>query len=638
MGKNILSKSVMMAVLMTGSVIWVTIGHAEEQQKFLLDEMVVTASRLEEKEFKANADIQVISRREIKQKHYDNVSSALRDVPGVFIAHYGGNGEGSISNNLYINGSSNVVVLVDGQRANINGSCGTSGKMALAEISNMEGIERIEILKSSAATLYGSDAQGGVINIITRKPLEGEIKTKLTAITGSYGREQYNFVHSGAKDGFYWNVSEQKKRSGDYKDGWGRTIVDKLNATNNTYKLGKRFGDNADLYINYMTYKSDYIITNGGWSTPDITPGSRDNSRFETVYDQKINNNLNNRLAFFRNVNKAQESNGIKVNDFVTEGFSNQLTYKNGKHTVITGLDYYRDKINLYKNKSANTSGEKISNKALFMQDEWNFSERWKLTSGIRFDDQSRYGRANTPSFVLGYSPSEKMNVYFGYKKFFTAPYVAHLYSAVYGNPDLQAERGRALEAGVNYIFDNTLSGSMNIFKRDSDDAMAFDSTPTATHPKGQYVNIDQEHARGISLRLRKDFGSGFASTVGYNYLYIKPDAGKGPNRNGALPRSTFNVGLDYTSEKWETSLNGRLTVGKAQNRGNNQTVGKSFRTYWVWDSTINYKASKMINVFAKVNNIFDQMYTETSYELDPESKWFSSPGRNFQIGVEYSF
>lgn len=634
-----LSNAVLMSVLMSTSVVWGTTAFAADNlQEYSLDTMVVTASRTSEEEFKANANIQVITRKQIEERHFDNISQALRDIPGVFIAHYGSNGEGSISNNLYINGSSNVVVLIDGQRANINGSCGTAGKMALAEISNMEGVEKVEILKSSASTLYGSDAQGGVINIITRKIKDGESKSKITAITGSYDREQYNFSHSGSKDGFYWNISAQKKRTGDYKDGWGRKIVDKLDATNNTYKIGKRFNDNAELFVNYMTYKSDYVITNSGWSAPDITPGTRDNSRFETVYNQKVNNNLENNLSYFRNRNKGQEKDYFKVNDFTTEGFSDQLTYKDGKHTIVSGIDYYRDKVNLYKNKSANTSGVKISNKSFFVQDEWTFNDKWKFTSGLRMDDQSRYGRANTPSFVLGYSPSDKINAYFGYKRFFTAPYIAHLYSAVYGNPDLRAERGTSLEAGMNFIIDDTTTGSLNVFKRDSNDAMAYDATPTATHPKGQYVNIAQEHARGASLRLNKILGNGFSANVGYNYLYIKPDAGKAPNRNGAMPRSNFNLGMNYNSSKFNVDLAGRLTVGKAQNRSKNQTIGKSFRTYWVWDSAVNYKPTKTINIFARVNNIFNRMYTETSYELNPNDKWFSAPGRNFELGVEYSF
>ena len=166
----------------------------------------------------------------------------------------------------------------------------------------------------------------------------------------------------------------------------------------------------------------------------------------------------------------------------------------------------------------------------------------------------------------------------------------------------------------MNFIIDDTTTGSLNVFKRDSNDAMAYDDTPTATHPKGQYVNIAQEHARGASLRLNKILGNGFSANVGYNYLYIKPDAGKAPNRNGAMPRSNFNLGMNYNSSKFNVDLAGRLTVGKAQNRSKNQTIGKSFRTYWVWDSVVNYKPTKTINIFARVNNIFNRMYTETSY------------------------
>ena len=626
-------------ILLTGALTNVVLlSYADNMQSFDLDAIVVTASKIEEKEFRANADIQVIMRSQIDAKHYDNLSSALRDIPGVFIAHYGGNGESSFSNNLYINGSSNVVVLIDGQRANINGSCGTAGKMALAEISNMEGIERIEILKSSASTLYGSDAQGGVINIITRKMKDGQISTRLSAVTGSYDREMYNIVHSGGKNGYYWNISAQKKKIGDYKDGWGRTIQDRVNATNNTYKIGKKFSDKAEIFANYMTYKSDYLITNGGWSKPKLAEGTRDNSRFEFVYDQVINTDLNNRFSYFRNTNLLCESARLKINNFSTEGFTDQLNYTNGKHVLVTGIDFYRDKINQYKNASAHTTGEKISNKSIFVQDEWNFSNQWKLTSGIRFDDQSRFGRANTPSFVLGYTPNEKVSAYVGYKRFFTAPYIAHLYSAVYGNPDLRPERGTSLEAGVNYMFDTKTLVNFNVFKRDSDDAMAFDSTPTATHPKGQYVNIAQEHARGLSLRFKKDLGSGFTTTAAYNYLYIKPDGKKAPNRNGAMPRSTFNVGVDYNRDKWDLGISGRLTVGKAQNRADNQTIGKPFRTYWVWDGILNYRMNKSIRIFGRVNNMFNQMFTETSYELNPNSAWFSAPGRNFEVGLEYSF
>ena len=88
--KKSLSKSTLMTALITGSVIWggYTVGHAEEQQAFFLDEMVVTATRTPVEAFKANANISVITKKEIEERHYQDLSEALRMVPGVYIGNY----------------------------------------------------------------------------------------------------------------------------------------------------------------------------------------------------------------------------------------------------------------------------------------------------------------------------------------------------------------------------------------------------------------------------------------------------------------------------------------------------------------------------------------------------------------------
>ena len=104
----------------------------------------------------------MVTRKKIEERHYNNALDALRDIPGVTIAGYGNTGEVYSSNSLILNGSDKIIVLIDGVRANINGSSGTYGKMAISELSNMDAIERIEVLKSSASTLYGADAAGGV--------------------------------------------------------------------------------------------------------------------------------------------------------------------------------------------------------------------------------------------------------------------------------------------------------------------------------------------------------------------------------------------------------------------------------------------------------------------------------------------
>lgn len=146
---------------------------AEEPDVYSLDQVVVTANRTPVKEIDANADVNVVTREEIQEHHYQDVSEALRHIPGVMIVNNSASGQNYSSNNVYINGSKNVVLLIDGMRMKTNGN--EMSNINLGEYVNMDSIERIEVLKGSASTLYGSDAQGGVINIITRHPKNGEV-------------------------------------------------------------------------------------------------------------------------------------------------------------------------------------------------------------------------------------------------------------------------------------------------------------------------------------------------------------------------------------------------------------------------------------------------------------------------------
>ena len=119
-----------------------------------------------EKKIDTNASVSVVTSKQIAQKHFNDVSEALRAVPGVVLGNYSASGQNYSSNKVFINGSSNVVILVDGMRRNTNGVSGSA--VNLGTLTDMASIERIEVLKGSASTLYGSDAQGGVINIITK--------------------------------------------------------------------------------------------------------------------------------------------------------------------------------------------------------------------------------------------------------------------------------------------------------------------------------------------------------------------------------------------------------------------------------------------------------------------------------------
>lgn len=159
-----------------------------------LDPVVVTATRTEVAMSEAPANVAVVTADQIEQRGYTDVMSALRDVPGVEIREYG-NGVGyEASSSLYLNGAKEVVWMVDGVRMNTRGT-----NLALSNLRDMRNIERIEVVKSVTGALYGAEAKGGVINIITKKPQEG-IHGNAGILVGNFGRKQYT-VGADAKSG-----------------------------------------------------------------------------------------------------------------------------------------------------------------------------------------------------------------------------------------------------------------------------------------------------------------------------------------------------------------------------------------------------------------------------------------------------
>lgn len=188
------------------------------------------------------------------------------------LAGYSASAQNYSTNQVYINGSSNVVVLVDGMRKNTNGITGASAN--LGQLVDMDSVDHIEVLKGSASTLYGSDAQGGVINIITKTPKEG-VHTMLTMSFGNEDKEKYNLYNEGREGNVFWSVEAGKELMGDFKDGWGRRVINHLNAEHYNVKLGYDLGNDSDIVFNYGKYKSHYTRPDAGSNDKTADKGKR---------------------------------------------------------------------------------------------------------------------------------------------------------------------------------------------------------------------------------------------------------------------------------------------------------------------------------------------------------------------------
>lgn len=236
----------------------------------------------EQSYYRTGGDVNVIDRETLEKRHFNQLSDALKTVPGVLVRKPGyRGGEMGIEDShsiLSINGDERVVVLVDGRRvdnsvANVLSAYSEDGTKAMLDINqiiNMNGVEQIEVIKGPGASIYGSDATGGVINIITRKGGEQPEGT-LDISTGSWNRHNYKFTYSGSlnENRLKYFVSLSREMSGDakYRDGLSGNTYRWLNtgykddAAN--IRIDYDFDKNHAVYFshNHMHGDDDYPLT-----------------------------------------------------------------------------------------------------------------------------------------------------------------------------------------------------------------------------------------------------------------------------------------------------------------------------------------------------------------------------------------
>lgn len=646
MNKKIITASLAVLAL-TGGAFSVS---AEEMPVYSLDAIVVTANRTPEKQIDSNANVSVVTAKEIEQKHYDDVSEAVRNVPGVVVANSSANGQNYNSNKLYINGSDKVVLLIDGVRMNTNGLT-TGSSVTLAQHVNMNSIDHIEVLKGAASTLYGSEAQGGVINIITKKATANKIATTVSTSFSSYDGEKYNLYNEGNKDGFFWSVEAQKQLQGDYKDGHNNKVINHLNTESYNLKFGKELGEDSSIIFNYNKYKSDYqrpdqafMHSSGGFDTRDY--GKKNNDSISLQYKAKITDNLNNLFTLYRNRTTFQDNYKALSSSWLmqmkTTGFSDQVTWKTTNNTLIGGFDYYKDEIpEFYSYGEVNASeGNHVSNTAFYLQDEWQITDKWNLTPGIRFDHHSTFGNHTTPALTVGYKADENTNYYFGYKEFFVAPDLYQLYDAWSGNKNLKPQKGGTWQFGINKQFNDTLSGTFNVYHTHSTNTLIYN------YDTEKYANLDSTNTTGASFQLNKQIGANWTTTLGYAYTHIDSTETTNANINGYLPKHTLNLGITYAHDKLDASIYGRAIFGREGGKGYPGNIPSEYKNYNIWDFALNYKPVNYAKIFFKVNNLFDAYYCDvgqfsistTKWGTTITNDWYSMPGRNFEVGLQFQF
>ncbi|TWH46120.1 TonB-dependent siderophore receptor [Sporomusa sp. KB1] len=601
------------------------------EAEFNLDEYVVTASRMPTKVSETAANVTVIGRKEIEQKNLSTISEALTQA-GVIVKTEGGSaGEES---SIILNGDNRVVVLVDGRK--INGEQRTSFSKSgynLNELPNMNSVEKIEVVRGAASSLYGSNGVGGVINIITRKGAEPS--STVSTEFGSWGARRYSLQSSGKSGdtGYIFTFERQTQDNYEYKDPSTGKVVTMDNSDFSREKasvrIDKELGEGKTLtfYFNHLDEDANQTITKPGFVlySPNASRHTIQNN-VSLAYRWQQGENVTNNLQIYRN-----HSNFLwdryKYNTYSSwyrteaDGIEwNQTRRLSDRHTLLGGFDWRNTQVDskIYDAIPTGYDGKKIRNLGLFLEDRWAFDSLWTLTTGFRKDDSSEYDGASTVRLSLNRKVNDSTNAYLSWGQVYRGPDAVDLFlpdgSYYLSNPNLKPEKGDTVTLGINTTLSGGTAIQANVFSTHLKDALG---TKVYSYASGmqmwQPYNIAEQKKQGFDLSITQPLAKHWDMTAGYSYLKVKEkndDSGLGYQLDIANSNPNFyRLGFLYHNDAWNVNVMGRGATGRS-------LEAFTSRQYWVLDVAASYQIKPNIKVYAKVYNLTNRAY-ETTYAKD---------------------
>ncbi|WP_151707475.1 TonB-dependent siderophore receptor [Acinetobacter sp. TUM15064] len=617
-----------------------------------LQTIVVSASLKEQDVDKAPASMSVVSKEEIERSAATSISDILTQQVGV--ANYNTGGDKIAIRGMRDTSGSYTLILLNGKRMSSLGAMWRGNDFDWNSIP-LNGIERIEIIRGPMSSLYGSDAMGGVINIITKKAesgvMTGSVYAQYNRLENGSGKNQYSYgasVRGGLSDALSFSLSA----SATDKDAWYRKTSDR-NASNYegayfvekqsqnvmgtlTWDINDQQSVDVDLGYNHderpltydgqTTYASQEIKRTNlglthrgkwGWGSTEAYMGYEhsDIDDTDSEYDNPI-------------------SRSYKQENLIARTFANFDWWINN---TTAGADFKDQKIT--DNVSYSSGGNEQKSYGVFVQNDTQLLDDLTLTLGGRYDDYDNFEGKATGKAYLTYELSPGVILKSGLGQAYKAPSPYQLDSNykmiscggscyIYGNPDLKAEESTNYEAslivtrpnwnaGVTF-FDNEVT---NLIER------VTDSAGTTARPY-KWDNTARAEIRGVELTGGYRFNDRIGIKSNATYLDAK---NKVTDKNlTERPEWTVNAALDWEIvEQFRTTLAANY-IGKQWYNSANTIRLPSYTTY---DLTFSTPLSKSLILDYGIRNL-------TDIDLEDESTSFVTKlyGRNYFIKATYSF
>ncbi|RZG68762.1 TonB-dependent receptor [Acinetobacter bouvetii] len=682
MNKPLLQSALAFAVMSAMSAAVHAEGQMVQENVTKLETIVVTtAGGFEQNIADAPASISVITGEELQKKSYTDVIDAVKNMPGVSVQGGGNNKEITIRGM----GASYTKYLIDGRPVSagraVNGN-GTDGGKIGAYLPPIDMIERIEVVRGPMSSLYGSDAMGGVINIITKKASSsdwhGSISPEYTKSNNDYANDSYGvgFYAAGPliKDKLSLSLDGnfQGNDESDYVGGEGQKSGSS-ESEKKVRKLGTglvwNIDQHNDIGLRYDFTGQQYTTTLGKSVGAASEASTNENEKEMYTLTHKAHYDTFNIDSYYQDETTKKVYSGAVADEKQEDlkVFNTQGTFFLGNHTLTAGGQYQTEKITDTTNGLASVTGLTTLDRwlfALYAENEWNITDDFALTLGARYNKDEYFGGEITPRIYGIYHLNDVLTLKGGISTGYKQPTISQISegfgsrtgkgsAVIIGNPDLSPEKSTSYELGFNFSDPELgLSSSLMVFKSDFKDKIVEDrlcDTPGTTNSSpvqdwkcsangkpyrfvSQMKNVAEAEMKGIEFALDYDVLYNLRLSTSYTYTDSEQKSGefKGQPLN-KMPKHMLNAGVDYeVSDRWNTWMDYNYR-GKTSDYLSRTSMSNGTPAYGTIDAGAVYKASEKLSLTAGVYNLANKEVTNSEYDIVLD-------GRRYTVGMNIKF
>jgi len=569
-----------------------------------LDTVQVTANRIPQLQNDVLASTDVITRDEIDRLQANSLVDLLQSRNGIEIVRNGPLG-GTTSIFMRGTNSDHSLILVNGQRIAGDGT-------TYLQLLPLSGIERVEIVRGPRASVYGSDAIGGVINLITRRGSEVGQHAEISLRAGSNGTFKQNAQFSTIEDDTRISANIHHDESDGYSAQSDNDEDDGYEATGAELQLGHDFGKRATLEVGVSNTETnfDYDSCYPAHAETDDCEGSGQ----QTVINGSLVTHLNPDWDVTVTAAHTRVSYDLDTSDYQIASNRNEAGLRHDFFTdigtVSLGADYREESIDVdtYAEDSRYVLGYYAQWQAQF--------DRHQLSAAVRRDDDNRFGDETTGSASYGFSLTDDQQIGISYATAFKAPDLIDLYYPGFSNPDLDAETSKTTELFWR-LDKQRWNVGINVFQTDIDDLIVSEGE----YPNASLYNVNEAQIRGLEL---SSGWQGDALSINASATWQNPIDKADGSQLVRRAKRFARLDIDYAMNDW----NFGTTLRGASERYDSD--GSRLGGYALMGLRTSWQVMPNVKLSAKLDNVFDREYQLVN--------GYNTQGRYVEGGVTFFF